>query len=161
MARTLLSVSVSSLSRVNLTLTNSPSAHQMGSNQMGSKPTTSVVDPRARVWGCDCLYIADASIFPTASGVNPLLTVCYQCAFNECQHAHEYVSAEPLTVAFCRSIHRRRSPKCRRSARPGSPVEGYSSLEPTRCSSSFWNLSIPIFKCPGNMLESKTLLERL
>jgi choline dehydrogenase-like flavoprotein len=51
------------------------SAHQMGSCQMGSKPSTSVVDPRGRVWGTDGLYVADASVFPTASGVNPMITV--------------------------------------------------------------------------------------
>lgn len=51
------------------------SAHQMGSCQMGTKPSTSVVDPRGRVWGTDGLYVADASVFPTASGVNPMVTV--------------------------------------------------------------------------------------
>lgn len=51
------------------------SAHQMGSCQMGSKPSTSVVDPRGRVWGAEQLYVADASVFPTASGVNPMITV--------------------------------------------------------------------------------------
>ncbi|GAA5941213.1 hypothetical protein JCM3775_006650 [Rhodotorula graminis] len=50
------------------------SAHQMGSNQMGTKPSSSVVDPRGRVWGTEGLYVADASIFPTASGVNPMIT---------------------------------------------------------------------------------------
>jgi len=50
------------------------SAHQMGSNQMGSKPSTSVVDGRGRVWGTEGLYVADASVFPTASGVNPMIT---------------------------------------------------------------------------------------
>ncbi|GAA5874602.1 hypothetical protein JCM16303_002918 [Sporobolomyces ruberrimus] len=50
------------------------SAHQMGSNQMGSKPSTSVVDSRGRVWGTEGLYVADASVFPTASGVNPMIT---------------------------------------------------------------------------------------
>ncbi|GAA6059993.1 hypothetical protein JCM10212_001151 [Sporobolomyces blumeae] len=50
------------------------SAHQMGSNQMGSKPSASVVDPRGRVWGTESLYVADASVFPTASGVNPMIT---------------------------------------------------------------------------------------
>lgn len=51
------------------------SAHQMGSNQMGTKPSSSVVDPRGRVWGTEGLYVADASVFPTASGVNPMITV--------------------------------------------------------------------------------------
>ncbi|GAA5895388.1 hypothetical protein JCM8208_005995 [Rhodotorula glutinis] len=50
------------------------SAHQMGSNQMGTKPSSSVVDPRGRVWGTEGLYVADASVFPTASGVNPMIT---------------------------------------------------------------------------------------
>lgn len=47
------------------------SAHQMGSNPMGSKPSNSAVDPRGRVWGTEKLYVADASVFPTASGVRP------------------------------------------------------------------------------------------
>lgn len=50
------------------------SAHQMGSCQMGNKASTSVFDPRGRVWGTKGLYIADASVFPTASGVNPMIT---------------------------------------------------------------------------------------
>lgn len=41
---------------------------------MGTKPSTSVVDPRGRVWGTESLYIADASVFPTASAVNPMIT---------------------------------------------------------------------------------------
>lgn len=50
------------------------SAHQMGSCQMGTHSSTSVVDPRGRVWGTKGLYVADASVFPTASGVNPMIT---------------------------------------------------------------------------------------
>ena len=87
------------------------SAHQMGSyvvcsfvlrncadglvnrNRMGTKPSTSVVDPRGRVWGTESLYIADAvrlvlihldfasltnydrqSVFPSCSGYNPMQT---------------------------------------------------------------------------------------
>lgn len=71
---------------------------------MGTKPTNSAVDPRGRVWGTESLYIADAvrplsnailfwllsfstltavltcaiamlqSVFPTSSGVNPMIT---------------------------------------------------------------------------------------
>lgn len=51
------------------------SAHQMGSCQMSAKATQGVVDPRGRVWGTEGLWIADASIFPTASAVNPMITV--------------------------------------------------------------------------------------
>lgn len=39
------------------------SAHQMGSNAMGTKPTNSAVDPRGRVWGTESLYVADAVRF--------------------------------------------------------------------------------------------------
>jgi long-chain-alcohol oxidase len=42
---------------------------------MGSNPKTSVVDPRGESWGVGRLYVADASCFPTASGVNPMVTV--------------------------------------------------------------------------------------
>ena len=50
------------------------SAHQMGSCRMGTAPKNSVVDYRGRVWGTQNLYIADASVFPSASGVNPMIT---------------------------------------------------------------------------------------
>ncbi|KAG0148447.1 hypothetical protein CROQUDRAFT_41362 [Cronartium quercuum f. sp. fusiforme G11] len=51
------------------------SAHQMGSCPMGSDQATSVVNSEGKVWGFDSLYIADASVFPTATGVNPAITV--------------------------------------------------------------------------------------
>lgn len=50
------------------------SAHQMGTARMGSTPRTSVVDPTGQVWGSPKLYVADASAFPAASGVNPMIT---------------------------------------------------------------------------------------
>jgi choline dehydrogenase-like flavoprotein len=50
-------------------------AHQMGSCRMGSSASTSVADPYGQVHGVPGLYVADASAFPTASGVNPMLTV--------------------------------------------------------------------------------------
>ena len=49
--------------------------HQMASCRMGASARTSVVDAENRVWGIRGLYVADASVFPTASGVNPMLTV--------------------------------------------------------------------------------------
>ena len=52
------------------------SAHQMGTCRMGDDGgRASVVDPRGRVWGTRGLYVADASVFPSASGVNPMVTV--------------------------------------------------------------------------------------
>ncbi len=51
------------------------SYHQMASCRMGSSPGTSVVNAENQVWGVRGLYVADASVFPSASGVNPMLTI--------------------------------------------------------------------------------------
>lgn len=50
------------------------SAHQMGTNRMATHPSQGVVDPQGKVWGVEGLYVADASVFPSASGVNPMVT---------------------------------------------------------------------------------------
>ena len=51
------------------------SAHQMGTARAGEDAKTCVTDPWGRVRGARNLYVADASIFPTALGVNPMVTV--------------------------------------------------------------------------------------
>lgn len=51
------------------------SAHQMGSSRMGSDPAKSVVDPDGQSWDVAGLFVADASVFPTSTGVNPMVTV--------------------------------------------------------------------------------------
>ncbi|KAI9224681.1 hypothetical protein BC828DRAFT_395129 [Blastocladiella britannica] len=56
-------------------------AHQMGTARMGSSPSASVVDPRGQCWECPGLYVADASAFPTSSGVNPMVTT-YALAYS-------------------------------------------------------------------------------
>jgi choline dehydrogenase-like flavoprotein len=50
------------------------SAHQMGTCRMSARKKDGVVDPHGRVWGTEGLYVADASVFPSASGVNPMVT---------------------------------------------------------------------------------------
>ncbi|RHY04202.1 hypothetical protein DYB36_007306 [Aphanomyces astaci] len=44
-------------------------AHQMGSCRMGSTPEMGAVNPDGETWDVRGLYVADASLFPTASGV--------------------------------------------------------------------------------------------
>jgi choline dehydrogenase-like flavoprotein len=41
---------------------------------MGSSSLESVVDENGETWNCSNLYVCDASVFPTSSGVNPMLT---------------------------------------------------------------------------------------
>jgi choline dehydrogenase-like flavoprotein len=50
-------------------------AHQMSSCRIGTDPRDSTADPDGRVRGVDGLWVTDASAFPTASGVNPMLTI--------------------------------------------------------------------------------------
>lgn len=49
--------------------------HLMGSCRMGGSPSSSAVDPDGQTWDVRDLYVADASCFPTASGVNPQISV--------------------------------------------------------------------------------------
>lgn len=51
------------------------SAHQMGTCRMGADPETSVVDEHGAVHGYSGLYVADGSIFPLPSGVNPMISI--------------------------------------------------------------------------------------
>ncbi|MBI2521219.1 MAG: GMC family oxidoreductase [Bdellovibrio sp.] len=51
------------------------SAHLMGGCRMGENPQEAITDSWGRVNGKKDLYVADASLFPNSSGVNPYLTV--------------------------------------------------------------------------------------
>lgn len=51
------------------------SAHQMGTCRMGEDPKHSVVNSRGKVHEYENLYVADASVFPSAIGVNPQITI--------------------------------------------------------------------------------------
>ncbi|EMG50327.1 Fatty alcohol oxidase, partial [Candida maltosa Xu316] len=51
------------------------SAHQMSSCRMSGKgPRYGAVDPNGRLFECSNVYVADASVLPTASGVNPMIS---------------------------------------------------------------------------------------
>ncbi len=50
-------------------------AHQMGSCRMGSDPETSVADGRGQLHDTRGVWIGDGSAFPTAPGVNPMVTI--------------------------------------------------------------------------------------
>jgi choline dehydrogenase-like flavoprotein len=49
--------------------------HLMGTARMGKSPRDSVVNPSGEVWDLPGCYVADASLFPTAIGVNPQITI--------------------------------------------------------------------------------------
>jgi choline dehydrogenase-like flavoprotein len=51
------------------------SYHQMGTVRMGGDRQRHAADPDGRLWGLENVYVADSSLFPTASGVNPQITV--------------------------------------------------------------------------------------
>jgi choline dehydrogenase-like flavoprotein len=50
-------------------------AHVLGTCRMGADPDASVVDARGRSHEIPNLYVADASVFPSALSVNPALTI--------------------------------------------------------------------------------------
>jgi long-chain-alcohol oxidase len=51
------------------------SYHQMGSCRMGTDPSSSAIDADNETHEVKNLFVVDASAFPSASGVNPMLTV--------------------------------------------------------------------------------------
>jgi choline dehydrogenase-like flavoprotein len=50
-------------------------AHQMGSCRMGADPASSVADGRGELHDARGVWIGDASAFPTAPGVNPMVSI--------------------------------------------------------------------------------------
>ncbi len=51
------------------------SFHIMGSARMGGSPATSACDPGGQTWDVRDLYVFDGSAFPSASGVNPQISI--------------------------------------------------------------------------------------
>jgi choline dehydrogenase-like flavoprotein len=51
------------------------SAHQMGTCRLGAESPSAVCDEHGGVFGMPGAYVADASLFPASSGVNPMVTI--------------------------------------------------------------------------------------
>lgn len=68
------------------------SAHQMSSCRMAATPRLGAVAPNGETFEVKGLYVADGSVLPTASGVNPMLTImstAYMIA-NHIKNAHNF-----------------------------------------------------------------------
>jgi long-chain-alcohol oxidase len=51
------------------------SFHIMGSARLGNSPNTSATSPEGETWEARNLFVMDGSSFPSASGVNPMITI--------------------------------------------------------------------------------------
>ena len=76
------------------------SAHPQGGNKIGEDPAKAVVDSDCRMFGFKNLYVCDASVFPTALGVNPQLTVMALAALT----ANKIVANWPSDVIISDSL---------------------------------------------------------
>jgi choline dehydrogenase-like flavoprotein len=51
------------------------SFHIMGTARLGNSPNTTVTNPEGESWEARNLFVMDGSSFPSASGVNPMITI--------------------------------------------------------------------------------------
>jgi long-chain-alcohol oxidase len=64
--------------------------HHLGTARMGGSPATSATDPDGATWDVRSLIVADGSCFPTATGVNPTISI----------EAIAYMNAKRLAAAL-------------------------------------------------------------
>lgn len=64
--------------------------HHLGTARMGGSPATSATDPDGATWDVRNLIVADGSCFPTATGVNPTISI----------EAVAYMNAKRLAAAL-------------------------------------------------------------
>ncbi len=64
--------------------------HQLGTARMGGSPATSATDPDGATWEVRNLIVADGSCLPTATGVNPMISI----------EAVAYMNAKRLAAAL-------------------------------------------------------------
>jgi gluconate 2-dehydrogenase alpha chain len=70
------------------------SRHNMGTVRMGADPATSAVDPTGRLHGLDNVFVADSSVFVTASGYGPTLTLAALAS----RAAHLMAGTKPVSA---------------------------------------------------------------
>jgi choline dehydrogenase-like flavoprotein len=51
------------------------SFHIMGTARMGGSPRNSATNPDGQTWEVRNLYVMDGAAFPSASGVNPMISI--------------------------------------------------------------------------------------
>ena len=51
------------------------SFHIMGTARLGASPKQSATNPDGETWEVKNLYVMDGSSFPSASGVNPMISI--------------------------------------------------------------------------------------
>jgi hypothetical protein len=68
------------------------SAHQMGSCRLAISPDQGPCNPQGRLWEADNVWVCDGSLLPTASGVNPMITI-YATATIICDYMEQYIKS--------------------------------------------------------------------
>lgn len=84
------------------------SAHQMCTTPLGTNPDNSVLSPDGETWEVSNLYVADAGVFPTCPGANPMITI----------EATAYMIAEKILTA----LERKKSTNARATAASPSGI---------------------------------------